>query len=106
MQEVTTQLLASISSRIVEAICPEKIVLFGSYAWGKPHKDSDIDLFVVVDSSDEPEYRRARAVYRCLRDISIPIDVIVKTHDEVKRSAMVVSSLTKKVLDEGTVLYG
>jgi predicted nucleotidyltransferase len=92
--------------RIVESLHPNKIVLFGSYAWGKPNEDSDIDLFIIVDSSGEPEYRRARKVYRCLRGVPVPIDVIVKTTNEVRKSAKVVSSLTRKILEEGKVLYG
>lgn len=79
---------------------------FGSYAWGTPHEDSDLDLFVIVHSSDQPAYRRARAIYRCLRDIAVPVDVIVQTHDEVARSSKVVASLARKVLEQGRVLYG
>jgi len=69
MQKVTNELLSKVSDCIVESIQPEKIVLFGSYAWGNPHPDSDVDLFVVVSSSDLPSYKRARAVYRSLRDM-------------------------------------
>jgi len=98
--------IVEICQRIVAAIKPEKVFLFGSYAWGIPHADSDLDLFVVVASSDQPAYRRARDVYRCLRGISFPVDVVVQTHDEVARSSGVVTSLSRKVLDQGTVLYG
>jgi len=98
--------IAEICQRIVAAIKPEKVFLFGSYAWGTPHADSDLDLFVVVASSDQPAYRRARAVYKCLRGISFPVDVVVQTHDEVARSSSVVTSLSRKILDQGTVLYG
>jgi len=67
--------IAEICQRIVAAIQPEKVLLFGSYAWGTPNPDSDLDLFVIVASSDQPAYRRARSVYRCLRGITFPIDV-------------------------------
>ncbi|MBN4061460.1 nucleotidyltransferase domain-containing protein [bacterium AH-315-G11] len=85
---------------------PEKIILFGSYAWGNPSVDSNVDLFVIVDASDEPGSRRARSVYAALRGVVVPIDLIVKTQEEVQQSANVVTSLTKKVLEEGQVLYG
>ena len=98
--------LEEICQRIVAEIKPEKVFLFGSYAWGTPHPDSDLDLFVIVTSSDQPGYRRARAVYRCLRGIAIPIDVVVQTHDEVARSSRVATSLTRKVLEQGKLLYG
>ncbi|MBF0282592.1 MAG: nucleotidyltransferase domain-containing protein [Zetaproteobacteria bacterium] len=106
MQTVTSDLLNKISACIVESIQPDKIVLFGSYAWGVPHKDSDVDLFVVVASSDQPSYKRARAVYHSLRDISVPFDVIVQTQEELERSVRIPSSFAYKVMESGKVLYG
>jgi len=52
------QTVDEISKRIVSEVNPEKIILFGSYARGTPHEDSDLDLFVIVHSSDQPAYRR------------------------------------------------
>jgi len=106
MDVVNKLLLQGIVERIRQAIHVEKIILFGSYAWGNPSVDSDVDLFVIVDASDEPGYRRARSVYAALRGVVVPIDLIVKTQEEVQQSANVVTSLTKKVLEEGKVLYG
>jgi len=106
MKPLTPELLATITKRIVLSVKPEKIILFGSYAWGKPNADSDVDLFIIVNTSDEPSYRRARLIYTALRGIAVPIDLIVKTRSEVKESASVVTSLTKKVLEQGQVLYG
>jgi len=98
--------IVEICQRIVAGIKPEKVFLFGSYAWGTPHADSDLDLFVIVASSDQPAYRRAREVYKCLRGIPFPVDIVVQTREEVARSAGVVTSLSRKVLEQGTVLYG
>ena len=42
--------IAEITDKIAKEIKPEKIILFGSYAWGKPHQDSDLDLFVIEKS--------------------------------------------------------
>ena len=50
---VTEALLAGITQRIVAAFQPDQIVLFGSYAYGAPDLESDVDLLVVMDS-DEP----------------------------------------------------
>jgi len=106
MQKVTTELLNKISDRIVNTIHPDKIVLFGSYAWGTPHTNSDVDLFVIVPFSNEPSYKRATSVYRCLRDITVPFDVIVQTRDELERTAGIPSSFTHKIMEEGKLLYG
>lgn len=92
--------------RIAIVLKPEKIYLFGSHAWGVPTQNSDIDLFVIVNDSAQPPYRRSREVYRFLRGIREPIEVIVRTVSEVEKSRMVASSLTKKVLEHGKLLYG
>jgi len=84
--------------KYVESIESDPIDFFGSYAWGNPSVDSDVDLFIIVDASDEPSYRRSRAIYAALRGIAVPIDLIVKTQAEVQKNATVVTSLTKKVL--------
>jgi len=106
MREITPELLNEIARRIENAAHPEKIFLFGSHAWGEPTPDSDLDLFVVVSSSDMPAYRRAREIYRALRGIGVPVDIIVRTRDEVERSRQVVTSLARRVLAEGKVLHG
>lgn len=106
MKQVTAELLNEITRRIVESVHPEKIILFGSQAWGSPSETSDLDLFIVLPYSEEPVYRRPRTIYRCLRGIGVPIDVVVQTHDEVERSKGVVTSLAKIVLEKGKVLYG
>lgn len=106
MRQITGELLNEITRRIVEAVHPEKIILFGSHAWGEPDESSDVDLFIVVPYSEEPSYRRARAVYRSLRGIGVPIDVIVQTHNEVEQTKEVITSLTRNVLEKGKVLYG
>ena len=106
MTQVTGNLLSQITTRIVDAIHPEKIILFGSYAWGKPDESSDVDLFIVVPRSDQPSYRRAAEVYRFIRGIGVPVDIVVQTHDEVERSKRVATSLANRVLEQGKVLYG
>lgn len=92
--------------RITIALNPEKIYLFGSHAWGIPTPDSDIDLFVIVKESEQPAYRRSREAYRSLRGLREPFEVIVRTVSEVEKSRTVASSLVKKVLEQGKLLYG
>jgi predicted nucleotidyltransferase len=106
MDEQTTATLHEVTRRITAALHPEKIYLFGSHAWGTATPDSDIDLFIIVKESDQLPYRRSRDVYRCLRGIREPIEVLVRTSEEVKKSSSVVASLTAKILNHGMVLYG
>jgi predicted nucleotidyltransferase len=106
MQQVTTELLEQITQKLAVTLNPEQIILFGSYAYGEPNEDSDIDFMVIVSHSDEPRYRRSRPAYRALRGMRIPTDVIVVTREEVKRKINVKSSLISRVIHDGKVLYG
>ncbi len=106
MESLSPQLLETIVQRLVECLKPEQIILFGSYAYGKPNKDSDVDLLVIVSESVEPRYRRAREAYRALRDIGIAKDVIVMTRQEVNGKVGVPSSFVYEAMHEGIILYG
>ncbi len=61
---------------------PDKIILFGSHAWGIPNSDSDIDLFVIVRRSNFTPIKRAKKVYQCLQGLRTPTEVIVSTWEE------------------------
>lgn len=92
--------------RLVQSLHPERIILFGSHAWGTPGPDSDIDLLVIVAQSDLPPHKRAQEAYRSLFGLGVPCDVIVHTRDEVERLDKVATSLTHKALADGRVLHG
>jgi len=100
------EILIDVTERLVSELKPEQIILFGSYAYGNPNENSDLDLLVVVTNSNEPRYRRARRAYRALRGIEIAKDILVMTRAEVEQKSTVPSSLVSQVLREGKVLYG
>jgi len=52
MKQITVELINEITKRIMEALHPEKIILFGSHVWGKPGEYSDIDLFIIIPGPD------------------------------------------------------
>jgi predicted nucleotidyltransferase len=106
MENVSSDALADVVNRIIQAVHPEQILLFGSQAWGQPDEESDIDLLVVLGTSSEPGYRRAREVYRSLRGIRLPIEVVVRTREEMVRAARVPTSLERQAVDRGRLLYG
>lgn len=101
-----TQRIAEVTRRLVAEFAPEQIILFGSHAWGHPDENSDLDLLVVVSESDQPPPRRAARAYRCLREVPVPLDILVKTRDEVERTRHVPASLLHEVFERGEVLYG
>ncbi len=96
--------LAEIVRRLVEAVDPDRIVLFGSRARGDSRPDSDLDLLIVKDSA-EPRHRRVVPAYRALRGLGIPKDIVWYTPQELADWAGVVNHLVRRALNEGRVLY-
>jgi predicted nucleotidyltransferase len=105
MKTVEPGLLEEMTRRLVEEFDPDRIILFGSYAWGQPGEDSDVDLLVIVPESDLSATRRAQRAHRCLGGLGVPKDVLVRTRAEVDRPRQVGTSLVYQILEEGTLLY-
>ena len=105
MQEISPALIKEITHRLVDEFEPEEIVLFGSHAWGTPHKDSDLDLLVIVSHSDASPVQRAIRAHRCLQGLDVSKDILVRTRPEIERFRHVQASLEHKIFSKGTVLY-
>lgn len=106
MKTINDGSIREVADRIVAALAPVRVVLFGSYAWGEPDGDSDLDLYVIVPDQPEPSYRLARRAYHALHGLKIPVDVVVRTRTESDRNAGVAASFDHDVLSRGVVLYG
>ncbi len=100
-----TSVLQEIVNRLVTALEPDAVYLFGSRARGEYDPDSDIDILTVVPSSELPGHKRDRAALRALRGLGVAVDVIVLTRDEFDRKREVICSLPATVLREGRLLY-
>jgi predicted nucleotidyltransferase len=105
MKTIDQEILDEVVRRIVSTLEPEAIYLYGSHAYGRPHRDSDIDLFVVVGESSQSPHKRAVAAYRALRGLFVPAEVKVATRAEFERQAQWSSSIERIVRDRGKVLY-
>lgn len=106
MKDLDKTLLDTVTQRLVSEFQPEQIWLYGSHAWGTPHEDSDVDLFVVVSGSEESPIRRSQRAHRCLRGLRMPKDVLVETRQEVDRVKERGTSLENHILTQGRRLYG
>lgn len=71
--------LSILKDIIVDTVPVEQIFLFGSYAGGTPHADSDLDIYVVMaDNADIREIDAIRLIHKAIRDKkTMPVDVIV-----------------------------
>ena len=106
MRTIPRDLLDAIVDRLAAEFDPDRIILFGSHAWGVPDEDSDVDLLVIVPESDAKPTRRAVRARNSLRGLNLPMDLLVRTRDEVERSGRVPASLEAEILERGRVLYG
>lgn len=84
---------------------PDAIYLFGSHARGDAQPDSDLDLVVLIGTSDQPRYKRAQQARKVATDRSIAKDILVYTHKEWERGLKVAASLPTTVVREGKLVY-
>ncbi len=103
--KITPALLQEMTRRLVKEFDPEQVILFGSYAWGKPNKDSDVDLMVIVSESNESDYARMVRALDALIGLRVPRDIFVKTRVEFERYRGVRASLQNRIAEKGRVLY-
>jgi len=83
---------------------PEKIILFGSRVWGDPDGDSDLDVLVIKES-DQREVERIREVSWLLRPRPLPLDILVKTPQEIERRLAIGDDFMREIVTRGRVVY-
>ena len=105
VEKVDEEFLKEAVKRIVSAVDPEKIILFGSHAYGEPKKGSDLDLLVVVKESSLPRYRRSVPIYKALAGILIPKDILVYTEKEIEEWSNVPLAFITTIIRKGKVIY-
>ncbi len=88
--------------QIVEQFRPEKIVLFGSYAYGQPHADSDVDMLIVMPASNE--INQGIRIRRTL-EAPFPLDLIVRTPHKLRRRLEEGNWFLREVMEKGKTLY-
>lgn len=101
---ISQEKINEVVGRIVKNINPEKIILFGSYAYGNPSEDSDLDILIVKEMKI-PRYKRTREVKKHLRGMKIPIDVIVYTKKEIKKWEDTETAFINQAIKQGRVIY-
>jgi predicted nucleotidyltransferase len=100
------QLIQNIVEKLVAGYAPQKVILFGSYAFGKPQSGSDIDLLIIKDTS-ERFIERWVTVRRLLSDPkrTVPLETLVLTPEEVSKRLAVGDQVLEEIIEKGEVLY-
>jgi uncharacterized protein len=104
------QIIKNITAKL-KTLDIEKAILFGSYAWGKPNEDSDVDLYLVTNDDYIPQnYREKSEMYlRVAREFyelekSVPIDLIVHSKPMNKKFSQQNSMFARKIFSDGKAL--
>jgi predicted nucleotidyltransferase len=101
---VSRELLRAITKRIVENIHPEKIILFGSYAYGEPTLDSDIDLLVIMRNRKR-SIKNAMTVDKLFSNRRFGMDILVRTPQELKARLERGDPFMQDITQKGKLLY-
>lgn len=96
--------LPEVVQAIVEELDPLQIILFGSLARGDEHRDSDVDLIVVLPEVTD-KHAAAVAVRRATASLPVPLDVVAVDPDELRRRRDEIGSVLRPALREGRVLH-
>ncbi len=88
---------------IADKFSPQKIVLFGSYAYGNPTPDSDVDLLIITPCDEDPLHKAAE-IRMSVRPL-FPIDLLVRTPDKVRERMQMGDGFMQEILEKGQVLY-
>lgn len=95
--------LKLVTQRIVDLYNPEKIILFGSYAWGKPTKDSDFDLLIV--KKGKKKFLAEQQKIRKIIDGDIAADILVATPKEVQERLDLGDFFFRDIVKKGEYFY-
>jgi predicted nucleotidyltransferase len=95
--------ITKLSQQIAFNFQPEKIILFGSYAYGTPDSDSDVDLLVILPCKEKP-FRKSLEMLDKV-DPKFSVDLVVRDPDDAIRRYREGDPLIREALDKGKVLY-
>jgi len=103
-QDIQASIDSAVSA-LTSALHPKQIYLFGSQAEGRARHDSDIDLLVVVEDGFGEKLSNTTKAYRATRELPLAKDIIVDHESVFKRRSQWDSSIERKVLETGKIVY-
>ena len=103
MSKIRRPLIRKFAKQVAKQFNPQKIILFGSYAYGKPTEDSDVDILVIMPfKGRNPE--KATEIWMATKP-KFPIDIMVRKPTELKRRIQMGDFFIREIVEKGKVLY-
>ena len=96
--------IPEIREKIIKELDPEKIILFGSYAWGEPTNSSDLDLFI-IQKTDTPRRQRQVELRKKLSGSGVAMDLLVYTPEELNYRLELEDFFFEKIISQGKTIY-
>lgn len=100
------QEISKITDKIIKEFRPEKVILFGSYAWGNPKKNSDVDLLVIKNDPIKNTREMAVELEKILIKRNLPLDLLVYKPEQLKKRLALKDAFLSKIISQGKILYG
>jgi len=103
LRAVSREQIRQLCGQIASEFHPQKIILFGSHAYGKPEWDSDVDLLVIMPFKGTPHSQAVEIRSRIQANLAL--DLLVRTPGQVKRRLEMGDSFMRDILERGKVIY-
>ena len=95
--------IRQLCTRITREFKPEKIILFGSHAYGRPTPESDLDVMVVMQFEGDPLEQAVTMLNRL--NMLIPIDLLVRTPEQIQQRLEMGDHFIRDIIERGKVMY-
>ena len=100
--DIPMRVIRRFARQVAEHFQPHKIILFGSYAYGTPHADSDVDILVIMPARNQLD-QAVKIELAC--DPPFPLDIIVRTPHNMQWRLAEGESFLREITTKGKVLY-
>lgn len=102
-KKLPKNIIEEITRRIIANFDPQKVILFGSYAYGDPKPESDIDILVIMHT-ELSEIQQAQAIRKSINPL-FGLDLLVYKPDNISKRIQWGDSFLKEILEKGVILY-
>lgn len=103
------ELINILSDKIQTNVKPDKIILFGSYANGLQHEESDIDLFIIKDVRKEKVRDLKLSIKKAIRNIvlknKIDVDILLDSQKRINQRIRLGDLFLKEIIEKGEIIY-
>ena len=103
MKRITRSHIQNYAEQVARQFRPDKIILFGSYAYGRPTEDSDVDLLVIMPFEGRGAHKATEILLAT--DPRFPIDLLVRTPEQIRTRLRLGDFFIREITKKGKVLY-